>query len=935
MTSLFKRPALTLPALLASLLFTSLAAPAEAQKPEQTARLVIDANHEAGGYGSAIQWIQPLGQGVIFAMDSPTHGYELWTSNGTPAGTRLMKDMVPGLAGWTAGNPTLFGEGPATRLALQAGGNSYAHEIWITDATAAGTTLVYDAKTRGPSRAVNLLAGTPNGFFFHDFDPGGDPHTQELFFSDGTTVGTHSLNPPVEGGTPRFSDPFIAFTSGPWAYITASNNELWRSDGTFLGTTKLPLDPIPEGSEIDPHAVAAGKLFLSSYHSASGTADLWVCPMEGGTMTRLAPEMDWSSSYLSDFTELNGLLYFSETDDDSDHHLWVTDGTAAGTREIPIPPKEGTLVNKIEFARWHGSLYFTAEFFDYSNFTYVQELFRTDGTASGTTRLPTGPYFGGLFPDEAWRDEEDFLYFSTYNENADLELWRTKGDPASTRPAKGIPARHYLRARTGTVTRTEKGTFFLANGKEGDFSTALWFQRGKSSRAIQLTKPEKIGADGIVITELASPRPDRQPYEMLDGSLLAFLNTGNGYELWRMNPDGSRPRSIWKAKEYLYDSSSLLFRGLTADGRRALFTYVAYSNTRLQQLWVTDGTPRGTRLLVDHSELPNAGDPKDFVQAGGTWFYSTLVGDTAQLWKTDGTPAGTSRIVAADGTTPGPASGELVVFQDHVYFLTPLENENGKTALWRSDGTAAGTIKLKDTWHGETGEKAVGLSAAAGKLLFSVRLGDSQRLWQSDGTANGTVAVTPAAIFRRDTIKPAIDLGNGVAIFPAQQGPPSQEEPHPESRYQWWRHDSTGTHAIPLPTSDHHFVDLYMWDRLHTLAGSQVFYTAQGEYGPSLWVTDGTEAGTRELRTPGTIFPLQPRNFLAVGNTAYFSARDDTQFQELWRSDGTPEGTALVTDIGPGDSYPEGLKLMNGQLYFSAWRWDTGREIFTIDLPEH
>src|SRR5437660_9235571 len=43
-----------------------------------------------------------------------------------------------------------------------------------------------------------------------------------------------------------------------------------------------------------------------------------------------------------------------------------------------------------------------------------------------------------------------------------------------------------------------------------------------------------------------------------------------------------------------------------------------------------------------------------------------------------------------------------------------------------------------------------------------------------------------------------------------------------------------------------------------------------------------------------------PSGIVAAGSTAYFVADDGTHGPELWRTDGTAAGTALVKDINPG-----------------------------------
>src|SRR5689334_21019365 len=62
-----------------------------------------------------------------------------------------------------------------------------------------------------------------------------------------------------------------------------------------------------------------------------------------------------------------------------------------------------------------------------------------------------------------------------------------------------------------------------------------------------------------------------------------------------------------------------------------------------------------------------------------------------------------------------------------------------------------------------------------------------------------------------------------------------------------------------------------------------------------------------------------PGAFAAIAGTLFFVADDGTHGFELWRSDGTTAGTAMVKDINPGgDSTPSELVNVNGTLFFRA-----------------
>src|SRR5262249_42567703 len=89
-----------------------------------------------------------------------------------------------------------------------------------------------------------------------------------------------------------------------------------------------------------------------------------------------------------------------------------------------------------------------------------------------------------------------------------------------------------------------------------------------------------------------------------------------------------------------------------------------------------------------------------------------------------------------------------------------------------------------------------------------------------------------------------------------------------------------------------------------------------------LWKSDGTAEGTVLVRdiNPGSAGSF-PGNLTNVGGMLFFSAFEPTTETELWKSDGTPEGTVLVEDINPGPAVgalPGNLTNVGGILFFAA-----------------
>ncbi len=123
-----------------------------------------------------------------------------------------------------------------------------------------------------------------------------------------------------------------------------------------------------------------------------------------------------------------------------------------------------------------------------------------------------------------------------------------------------------------------------------------------------------------------------------------------------------------------------------------------------------------------------------------------------------------------------------------------------------------------------------------------------------------------------------------------------------------------------------------------TLEGAplSVFAATDGD-GRELWITDGTEEGTEQVRDinegAGDGIPDELKNeFAYLNGKAYFQATNGSDGYELWVSDGTAVGTEMLDDFntGSGDFNPYGFTLFNGRLYF-AGTTSTGTELWKTD----
>ncbi|MCX5972838.1 MAG: DUF5050 domain-containing protein, partial [Chloroflexi bacterium] len=152
---------------------------------------------------------------------------------------------------------------------------------------------------------------------------------------------------------------------------------------------------------------------------------------EAGT-TRVKDINGVGDSYPNEFTALGDYLYFQATDGTTGYELWRTDGTDAGTTRVKDIHVGENGSNPYNFIALGDYLYFQA-----TDGTTGYELWRTDGTEAGTTRVKDINGVGDSYPNE-FTALGDYLYFRATDGTTGDELWRTDGTEAGTTRVEDI-----------------------------------------------------------------------------------------------------------------------------------------------------------------------------------------------------------------------------------------------------------------------------------------------------------------------------------------------------------------------------------------------------------------------------------------------------------------------------------------------------------------
>ena len=255
-----------------------------------------------------------VGARLVYLRPDPATGLEPWVSDGTAAGTHILKDVCPGPCsgiegdgGFTVVGQTLYFRGtePSTGA-----------ELWRSDGTPGGTSIVTDL-VPGPGSALGQFVPLRGGLLFSTYDP------RAIWWTDGTAAGTTSIASLWAAWLVTSGN--VTFFSG---FEPGTGWELWKTDGT-AGGTALVADLCPGACSFMPGDVrlsAASFGVLLARPTNQRDFELW--SSDGSTAgTRLLRRFE-------DVSEVGppvGTQYFVAEDEVSGREIWRTDGSVAGT----------------------------------------------------------------------------------------------------------------------------------------------------------------------------------------------------------------------------------------------------------------------------------------------------------------------------------------------------------------------------------------------------------------------------------------------------------------------------------------------------------------------------------------------------------------------------------------------------------------------------
>lgn len=582
-----------------------------------------------GSSGSFPKWLVDADDTLYFVANDKTHGVEFWVTDGTTAGTHLLKDLRPGKY-----------NGILNLLALAAK-NGFLYfiqhgDLYVSDGTEEGTTLLREQVGDSYTSIEVFEFGDALYLIGERYTwsslNGWSPLEAFLVKLEGSTAtDVKELGPGIGSTTYEISGASAMYFIAPDA---SGDNVIWKSDGTEEGTdTFINLVTYTTGS--NPHNFV---LFKSKLYFLTSAVDpengLWVTDgIESGTEKIL-------SGFATGLVAGDDIMFFEK-----DFTLWKSDGTSAGTEKVSDVPVyiTGAVVGNVA--------YFP------SGTDFGEELWKSDGTPEGTVMVKDINPVGSSMPREF--TVLNGTVFFTATTSAGEELWKSDGTEPGTALVKDIiPGA--IGSHPRHLTLLDDQLFFVADTPGG--KQALYRSDGTNAGTVVV---KDFPTEPVLTISWLTER---------NGHLYFVVNhTAKNKSLYQT--DGTSAGTTLVQTFPTVSNIELLpyYHGMT--------WFLVRSENFQTTLWATDGTLQGTEQITpvdDNSYYPSSAIFDDIL----------YFGTDSYLVRTDGTACGTFAIQNTgyyDATHPE----YLTVLDDKLIFSAHAPQVG--TEVFRLDASTAPT----------------------------------------------------------------------------------------------------------------------------------------------------------------------------------------------------------------------------------------------------
>jgi len=648
-----------------------------------------------------------VGSTLFFTAFTSPHGRELWRTDGTPEGTALVVDLVPGPE---SGDPTILGtvDGAVLVRGTDAQG---AEVLWRTDGTASGTVAIYRDDSEFPSYLTGMAFGEQVLFLAGDslwrtdgtesgtvelvasgvfelldeargvayFIAREVPYVTQLWCTDGTIAGTHVV---FDRGEPNAGVRAGRAFQGDLVFSAVSIDEgtgllrtdLWRTNGTAEGTHVIVSQDdgvrirVPSYMPNDYYRGLIEPIGDAIYFAGTGAGgvELWVSDGTPGGVRAVDLAADRRDA-IHEMATCDGSLFLAASENESGRELWVSDGTADGTAVLTeladgaesswvaeltdvgeelifagggsdptlyglyrATTESHAFISRVhdgETDLWALRLHRIGDHVYFRGDSGLESsAWRTDGTADGTIEL------GGSEPYRFYDVGGTVAFFSRRGGNWD-DLWTSDGTESGTTR---------IQALTPPIGQTYATPGVVLDG-------VLYFGAAGSDDGHELWRSDGTAAGTYVDVDLVAGEGSATPDHLFPvGDRLFFSARGaDGDQALYVRESAGSVNLAWDGGGHWSPDAE----GVMAIGDELLF--LANDAEHGRELWITDDSSAGARMLRDIDVGAGWFPPRDFIDVGGgrVVFVAYDARHGTELWMTDGTSPGT--LLVAD-LVPGP-----------------------------------------------------------------------------------------------------------------------------------------------------------------------------------------------------------------------------------------------------------------------------------------
>ncbi|WP_346984107.1 T9SS type A sorting domain-containing protein [Chryseobacterium sp. POE27] len=833
------------------------------------------------GSGSSPYNLIKLNDLIIFAASKNTdQGLEPWVYNHTTQKSILLKDIF---AGQNSGIPpnSIFVK-LNNKVYFLAQQNYSGFQIWETDGTPTGTVKKQDINS---NYSIEEFVVVGNKIFYYQnkelwsfdtisnnlsllktFEYSGNmklySHNNQLIFaandgisgkevwkSDGTAIGTSLIKDiaPNNGGSISNDFKILTLNNGKFYFIanTGTAYHLYESDGTTAGTN--PLVPLQNVGQLE--GASAGDYFVFIGFDASN----------GGS------------------------------------EPWISDGTVGGTKILKdiYPGTTSSMGLNQKFLKVGNKIYFDSSA-NGINPGYGNYIWQTDGTEAGTVlfNTPTNNVLHGT--------SSDGQYLILTKPNEWNRFWITNGNSAQTFEMTALG----MTAANGVV----------------DFDSKVYLAGTSPKHGMELYSLNPLTQETTLISDISTfESSSPHSYELLNDDLI-FIAADREFN----NQFYKRNKNTQQITRLTNFSNGSFGSGMYTDFNDSLFKVGNFLYTKnntpnpVSGFYRTDGTPAnsvgistGNTVIYDNSFFVNLND-NSLLFSG----YNNVLG--TELWKIDNNA--NTAVLVKDISTESMGSmyntdPKTTVLNGYAYFVA---KENGKLGIWKSDGTEANTTKtIQVNFQDGTDGNIKVVGSLNNKLFYSTRKEgysntSNTELFASNGDLASSVLLrSHSNLYGSANINSDTEILDNK-LFYAVKGYPSG------------LYSTDGTVAGTTEISQINLLGEIKFKK----CGNQLFFTNNNS--TELLKTDGTTAGTISL---GANFAAI-KDMTCVNNYLYFLNGDS---QKVWRSNGTMAGTAFLDIFITNDDNQllpnENILKMatdNEKLFLTIYTKDHGNELYTV-----